>query len=61
MNTYKYITCAFAAFMLSGCEGQLDITNPNQPGKRKLISKKQSLLVILLSKTGMEVTMEPVA
>ena len=31
MNTYKYITCAFAAFMLSGCEGQLDITNPNQP------------------------------
>ncbi len=31
MKTYKYIILAFTAFMLGGCEGQLDITNPNKP------------------------------
>lgn len=31
MKTYKYIVLAFLAIMLAGCEGKLDMTNPNKP------------------------------
>lgn len=31
MKTYEYILLAFIAFILGGCEGKLDITNPNKP------------------------------